>query len=240
MYFYLPSTHFEADGGGVNARVGPMDLFWFALATTTGLGVAPCRPTQGVALAFANLQRFVIDMLMVFLTTVIFTRLSQPTLLVRISDVLLYATPHMGTHAMLTRFYFENDSTGGLMDVSLELILFRLVKYNDGSSHYKFDHLSLTRPHIPTLNVGTSVTHLIDQDSPLYEISPEEAEVMDIGFQLSIMGLERSTAQTVQFNKFYRFIPRNEDHGIVKQGKFKDMFAGSVLNLDHISTLEEE
>lgn len=54
-----------------------IQIFLFSLSTTTTLGIAPAHPASSFSLLVANLQAVVVQMLLVFVTGVVFTRLSQ-------------------------------------------------------------------------------------------------------------------------------------------------------------------
>jgi len=185
------------DDGQQNSTVGIKDIFLFSLATTTTLGISPAVPVSTFSLLVANVQAIVVQMLLVFVTGVFFTRLSQtkPGIVAAKYAVI---GEFNGRPALMVRFLFQQIETV-LVDVRFALTYQRQIQLEKGGSFFKNDNLELMRQEANRSRVGGTVVHFIDEDSPLFGQTEEDLKATRATFQLGIFGSERSSMAPAVF-----------------------------------------
>ena len=251
--YLLPSSFVPADGSNASS-LSTADFFLYSLGITTTLGEAACVPTRGrLGLAVANFQAVIVQLLLVFITGVVFHRLSKPGLHMTLCRALMFQDPneHLGK-CLTTRLLFD-DPADELIDVRITLTYVRRLT----PTFVKSSLLKLVREDVPLLRVGTTVAHALDDEdepSPLAGETLETLKKRGALFVLTVTGTERSTMQTVVFTKTYN-LPKDsssvgdpaatgdDDEGVVLDGtkfKLKDNteqvpgVAASVLNFDNL------
>lgn len=226
--------------GGREADADAACLLWYSVGLTTTLADAPCSPTDGAALLVANLHAIIVQLALVYVTGVVFTRMSKPGLTMTLADKILFNDDdeHLG-RVLKTRLFF-NGIGDQLIDVSFELMFVRKLT----PTFMKSDNLALTRCSAPLLKIGTQITHRITQEgdgSPLYGETMASLEERNAKFVLTVLGTELSTMQTVFFSQSYavrdgtvvdgeRFTYRNM--GEMQEG------VGRVFNFANASVVE--
>jgi hypothetical protein len=225
-------------GTGVDAAC----LLWYSISTTTTLGEAPCTPEGHLALFLANLHAIVVQLALVYVTGVVFTRMSKPGLKLTISKILLidFHDENFG-RCLKTRLFFDTPGTR-LIDVRFGLSYTRRMT----PTFVKTSLLSLTRSEAPLLQIGTEITHPIasfdnvnaagvnEQDkSPLAGETMTSLEEKGARFTLTVIGTEEATMQTCFFSRSFTL----QNGGIVdgREFKLKDMAemapgGGRVIN----------
>ncbi|KAL3687611.1 hypothetical protein R1sor_013920 [Riccia sorocarpa] len=199
-------------------------VFMFSLSLSTGLEpeLAPLSP---YTLVIANLNSLVAQLVFVFLSGAVFARLSQPAQPVRCSSVILVSTSpaqrkkEVPIKVLMTRYVLAGPQPCELVDVKVDLT----YKYNTftrtGSYFRATQSLKLVRPEISFLTQGMLVRHVIDSTSPLYQRTQEMLKKEDAVFSLSVVGLERSSMQSVFHVQHYCV----SDDDVVWDAEFEDM-----------------
>ncbi len=238
-YWALAASDFSrrdepiAAGAENMADVSSVDatcLLWYSVATTTTLGDAPCTPDGGRALTLANIHAMVVQLALVYVTGVVFTRMSKPGLHIAISKILLidFDDENIG-RCLKTRIFFDTPGAQ-LIDVKFSLSYTRRLT----PTFMKTSLLSLTRSEASLLRIGTEITHPItssdnesgayqvgEEDSPLVGETIESLEEKGARFTLTVIGTEESTMQTCFFSRSFNF-----QNGGILDGhlhKLKDM-----------------
>ncbi|BBN08502.1 hypothetical protein MPTK1_4g12110 [Marchantia polymorpha subsp. ruderalis] len=201
-------------------------VFMFSLSLSTGLQpeLAPLSP---YTLVVANINALVAQLVFVFLSGAVFARLSQPAQPVRCSAVALVSTSpaqrkrkENAIKVLMTRYVLAGPQPCELVDVKVDLT----YKYNTitrtGSYFRATQSLKLVRPEIAFLTHGMLVRHVIDNTSPLYQRTAEMLRKEDAVFVLSVVGLERSSMQSVFHVQHYCVC---DDH-VIWDAEFEDLF----------------
>lgn len=228
---------------GLNGEEGPPGLqlslqtvfqvFMFSVSLSTGLQpeLAPLSP---YTLVVANLNALIAQLIFVFLSGAVFARLSQPSQPVKCSRVALVCPPPSNRRlrkearhkALLTRYVLVGPQPCELVDVKVDLT----YKYNtvtrSGTYFRTSQSLKLVRPEIAFLNHGMLVRHIIDETSPLYQRTQGMLEKEDAVFSLSVVGLERSSMQSVFHVQHYCVY----DGDVIWDAEFEDMILISKKN----------
>ena len=130
------------------------DVLMYSVSITSTLLQARCIPlTSDEAMIVANFHGWLMLIITVFLTGVVFTRMSKPGMQVQMSSKMLinHDDPHLGP-VLMTRMYF-NKRESSLIDAKFNIMFSRRLR-----PHFvKTDLLELVRPEAPILVVGTSI-----------------------------------------------------------------------------------
>eukprot|EP01018_Ginkgo_biloba_P021319 Gb_13021 [translate_table: standard] len=238
---------FEFAGENKEARATGLQLSWmtlfqvfmFSVSLSTGLQpeLAPLSP---YTLVVANVNALIAQLIFVFMSGAVFARLSQPSQPVRFSTVaLVYPTmsnrrqrPEGRHKVLMARYVLAGPQPCELVDVKVDLT----YKYNTvtraGTFFRATQSLKLVRTEIGYLNHGMLVRHVIDEVSPLYRRSPEMLKKEDAVFVLSVVGLERSSMQSVFHVQHYCVY----DGDVIWDAEFEDMILINKKNkliMDH-------
>lgn len=213
-------------------------VFMFSLSLSTGLQpeLAPLSP---YTLIVANVNALVAQLVFVFLSGAVFARLSQPSQPLRCSAVALVSTSpaqrrrkENAIKVFMARYVLAGPQPCELVDVKVDLT----YKYNThtrtGSFFRATQSLKLVRPEIAFLTHGMLVRHVIDESSPLYRRTPEMLSKEDAVFCLSVVGLERSSMQSVFHVQHYCVV----DKDVIWNAEFDDMILINKKNrrvVDH-------
>mmetsp|Transcript_21522 Transcript_21522/g.32028 ORF Transcript_21522/g.32028 Transcript_21522/m.32028 type:complete len:372 (+) Transcript_21522:109-1224(+) len=195
--------------------VGRLDLLLFSLGTTTTLGMSLVRPITSFALLIANLQALSVQVLLVFLTGVVFTRLTQPQPDIRAAACAVLGT-FGGKKSLIIRYVFNNPKV--FLDVRMGVTYKRHVTLDNGSRFYKYDNLELMRNEAVRVRVAQTVVHFIDEDSPLFQKSILDLQEEKAAFDISIFGSEAFSMQPIYYVKSFE-----TSKGEVRVGRYKDM-----------------
>jgi len=232
----------DVTSGGLSLSWSSLfEVFMFSLSLSTGLQpeIAPLSP---YTLVLANVNALFAQLIFVFLSGAVFARLSQPSQPVRCSTVALIC-PSLAqrrkkvdacsaTKVLMARYVLAGPQPCELVDVKVDLT----YKYNtltrSGSFFRATQSLKLVRSEIAYLNHGMLVRHIIDESSPLYRRTPEMLRREDSIFALSIVGLERSSMQSVFHVQHYCV----SDNDVIWDAEFEDMMLINKKNrriIDH-------
>lgn len=253
MYAYLLPTSFARTDDSASSDLKTSDFMLYSLGVTTTLGEATCAPTRGtLGLAVANFQAVCVQLLLVFVTGVVFQRLSKPGLHMTLCRAMIFHdnNEHFGK-CLTTRLLFDGPEDE-LIDVRITVTYVRHMT----PTFIKSSVLKLVREDVPLLRVGTAVIHPIDDEdepSPLAGETLETLKKRKAQFLLTVTGMERSTMQTVMFTRSYNLPSHdspeetlaeteNDAAGVVLDGtkfKLKDTTErisgiGTVLNFANL------
>eukprot|EP00850_Spirogloea_muscicola_P002162 SM000008S22251 [mRNA] locus=s8:650927:656069:- [translate_table: standard] len=187
------------EGGGLTLNWYTLfQVLMFSLSLATGLQpeVVPLTP---YTLVLANVNALVAELIFVFLSGAVFARLSQPAQPVRCSKVVVICPPS-------GRRRNKEGSAN------------RLIVHHPILFH--------VRPEIAYQTHGMLVRHIIDENSPLYRRTQEILKREDAVISLSVVGLERSSMQSVFHVQHYCV----NDGDVVWDAEFADMV---LINKKH-------
>eukprot|EP00271_Cylindrocystis_brebissonii_P017819 TRINITY_DN4784_c0_g1_i1.p1 TRINITY_DN4784_c0_g1~~TRINITY_DN4784_c0_g1_i1.p1 ORF type:complete len:1329 (+),score=363.99 TRINITY_DN4784_c0_g1_i1:46-3987(+) len=208
-------------------------VFMFSFSLATGLQ-PEVAPVSAYTLIVANVNALIAELLFVFLSGAVFARLSQPSRPVRCSSVLLVHNTGRrrlkgnGTNGPITvaarnvlmcRYVLAGPQPSELVDVKVDLTYHYNTVTKSGSYFRAQQSLKLVRSEIAYQNHGMLVRHVVDENSPLMRRSMEQLRKEDAIFSMSVVGLERSSMQSVFHVQHYSVV----DGDVVWNAEFEDM-----------------
>ncbi|CAM6105556.1 unnamed protein product [Calypogeia fissa] len=239
---------FAAGGDSLTLQVSwgtVFQVFMFSLSLSTGLQpeLAPLSP---YTLIVANLNALVAQLVFVFLSGAVFARLSQPSQPLRCSTVALVSTSpaqrrrkESGIKVFMARYVLAGPQPCELVDVKVDLT----YKYNTHTrtgSYFRATQplklathpLRLIRADAAFLTHGMLVRHVIDENSPLHQRTPETLKEEDGIFCFTVFGLERASTRSVFHVQHYSVV----DNDVIWDAEFEDMVLINKKNervIDH-------
>jgi len=208
--------------------------FFFSSQTLTTVGYGHITPLGLTANIAAAIESFVGILSFAMMTGLLYGRFSLPKAYIKFSENILVA-PHKGYRALMIRLasYKNNHIT----DVEAKMTM--AMHYMDnGKEVTRFYTPKLEIEKITSLALSWTLVHLIDEDSPLFEMGLEELKQADIEIMYHIKGFDDHFSNIVQQRTSYT---ANE---IVYGAKFLPAFHRSedgsttVLELDKLNLHE--
>ncbi|GAQ77942.1 hypothetical protein KFL_000060070 [Klebsormidium nitens] len=201
-------------------------VFMFSLSLATGLQpvLAPVTPFSFVA---ANVNALLAQLLFVFLSGSVFARLSQRSRPIRCSTVALICPPchenrsgkEWSNKVLMARYVLVGTRPSELVDVKVDLTFHYNTLTRNGSYFNRQVSLKLVRSEVAHQTGGMLVRHVIDESSPLYRRTEEMLKREDAIFKLSVVGLERSSMQSVFELQYYCVA----DGDVIWDAEFEDV-----------------
>jgi inward rectifier potassium channel len=191
-----------ATGGVAHAAHGSFgDAFYFSVQTMGTIGYGAMYPDSRGANLLVVLQSLVSLTLTALATGLVFAKFSRSTArLVFTRQAVI--SPVNGVPTL--SFRVGNERGNQIVDAQIRVVVVRTERIAEGGVFYRMIDLALTRERALTLSRSWSVQHVIDDRSPLYRMSPEEARIQEIEVQVMVVGLDDATMQMVHaLHRYY-------------------------------------
>jgi inward rectifier potassium channel len=121
------------------------------------------------------------------ITGLIFVRFSRPTARLHFSKVAVIA-PFEGVPNLMIRV--ANLRHQAMVEPEFRMILMRSTTTAEGDEVRRFRSLRLEFDHLITFPAVLTVRHRIDEESPLFRMTPEDFQRQDIRFLASVVGVD--------------------------------------------------
>jgi inward rectifier potassium channel len=197
----------------VNARPGSfVDAFEFSVQTFATIGYGVFAPRTGWAHAVVSVEALAGIVYSAFATGLMFSKFARPSARVLFAEQPV-VTMHEGTPTLIIRI--ANSRFNQLFEASAKLRLSRLTVSREGQRMRKFFDLPLLREQTPMLALSWTLFHRIDDESPLFGLTPEDLERHQAMLILMISGTDETVVQTVHARKVWRTRQIAWDHRYV-------------------------
>ena len=213
-----------------------IDYFYFSIETLSTAGYGDMHPQTHYGHFIAAVELFTGIFSMSLMTGLVFARFSRPSARLLFADSPVISN-HEGAPTLMIRFANERQNIIG--NATARLWMFKNIITAEGQPFRRFYELPLLRNESPALALSWTLHHVIDENSPLCGMSPEELEDSDVSLMVVVSGYDVVAAQTVHARKPYehsniRFGHRYvdvlgvSDDGRIKidYGRFHDTFKG--------------
>ncbi|HMH63959.1 MAG TPA: ion channel [Rhizomicrobium sp.] len=188
-------------GGIVNARPGSyLDAFFFSVQTLGTLGYGAMAPRTLYTNLLVTVESFTGILTIALFTGIIFARFSRPFARVVFSKIAV-VTPFDGVPTLM--FRTANQRGEAIMDASVVVTLARQHTSLEGVTMRRFHELKLMRSNNSLFALSWTVMHPIDQDSPLYGLTPEDMEAQDMEIIVMLNGLDEILADRIYARHAY-------------------------------------
>ena len=188
-------------GGIVNARPGSFaDAFFFSVQTLGTLGYGAMAPRTLYTNLLVTVESFSGILTIALFTGIIFARFSRPFARVLFSNVAV-VSPFDGVPTLM--FRVANQRGEAIIDASVVVNLARQHTTREGITMRRFQELKLMRSNSSLFALSWTVMHPIDQDSPLYGLTPEDMEAQDMEIVVMLNGLDEILADRIYARHAY-------------------------------------
>jgi len=213
-----------------------IDYFYFSIETLSTAGYGDMHPQTHYGHFVAATELFTGIFSMSLMTGLIFARFSRPSARLLFADRPVVSN-HEGAPTLMIRF--ANERANVIGNAAARLWMFKSVITAEGQPYRRFYELPLLSDESPALALSWTLHHVIDQNSPLFGMSPDDLAAAKVALMVVVSGYDVVAAQTVHARKTYehddilfghRYVDVLSifDDGRIKidYGRFHDTFEG--------------
>jgi inward rectifier potassium channel len=179
-----------------------IDYLYFSIETLSTAGYGDMHPQTHYGHFIATVELFTGIFSMSLMTGLIFARFSRPNPRLLFADHPVIAK-HEGKPTLMIRFANERHNIIG--NASAKLWMLKDEVSAEGESLRRFYELRLVRNEHPALALSWTLYHILDDQSPLYGLSPADFESFEISLVVVVSGYDVVAAQTVHARKSYNY-----------------------------------
>jgi inward rectifier potassium channel len=179
-----------------------IDYLYFSIETLSTAGYGDMHPQTHYGHFVAATELFTGIFSMSLMTGLIFARFSRPNARLLFADNPVISS-HEGKPTLMIRFVNERHNIIG--NATAKLWLMRNEVSLEGGSSRRFYELSLVRNEHPALALSWTLYHVIDEQSPLYGLKPDDFAAADISLIVVVSGYDVVAAQTIHARKSYDY-----------------------------------
>ena len=177
-----------------------IDYLYFSIETLSTAGYGDMHPQTHYGHFIATVELFTGIFSMSLMTGLIFARFSRPNARLLFANNPVIST-HEGVPTLMVRLANERQDIIG--NATARLWMFKNIVTAEGHPFRRFYELPLLRSESPALALSWTLHHVIDENSPLYGLNPDDLETNNISFVVVVSGYDVVAAQTVHARKSY-------------------------------------
>lgn len=209
--------------------------YYFSAQTFTTVGYGAIAPKGNLTSFVAAMEAFVGLIAFAIATGLIYGRFSRPSTKIAFSHNVII-TPHNDKTAVM--FKIVNHRNSVLLNTKVDVLLSMVEENSEkGGFHRKYYNVPLQVSFVKYFPLTWTLVHLIDEESPFYELSISDIRGRLAELLVLIEAFDETYAQTVIKKHSYA------EHQWASGVKFKRNFAADetgtiILNIDQLSDLE--
>lgn len=189
------------DGTIVNAHPGSFaDDFWFSVQTFATIGYGNLAPATTYAHVLVTVESFSGMLAVALATGIVFAKFSLPKARVAFSKNIIVSQRN-GQPCLI--FRIANRRGTSLLDAAASAHALMDDVTAEGQRMRRNHELLLERNSMPIFVLAWTLIHRLDEKSPLYGISPENAAEKVVGIVASFTGVDETMLQTVHARQMY-------------------------------------
>jgi inward rectifier potassium channel len=177
-----------------------IDYLYFSIETLSTAGYGDMHPQTHYGHFIATVELFTGIFSMSLMTGLIFARFSRPNARLLFANNPVIST-HEGVPTLMVRLANERQDIIG--NATARLWMFKNIVTAEGHPFRRFYELPLLRNESPALALSWTLHHVVDENSPLFGLNPEDLEASQISFVVVVSGYDVVAAQTVHARKSY-------------------------------------
>ncbi|MDB4956924.1 MAG: Kef-type transport system, putative NAD-binding component [Myxococcales bacterium] len=197
-----------------------LDSLSFSVQTLATIGYGVMNPKSGAANAVMIIEAITGIIVTALATGLVFAKFARPTARVAFSSHCVI-TKHEGQQTLV--FRLGNRRSNVIVEAQLRVVASLLRRTAEGETFYKMSDLPLVRERMGGMRRGWVAMHVIDEASPLYGLDAEGLASAELELEVSLIGLDDITMQTVHSLKHYTD----------KEIKFGYRFADTIRTLEN-------
>jgi inward rectifier potassium channel len=177
-----------------------LELFFFSIETLATVGFGDMHPQTYYAHVIATVEIFTGMSFLAVMTGLIFARFSRPRARFVFADHPVVAV-HQGNPTLMIRIANARDNA--ISQATARLWLIRLEHTAEGYELRRYHEMKLDRNEHPMFTLSWTIFHVIDQTSPLFEMSADDLVVSDAALVLNVSGVDDSSLQHLYARALY-------------------------------------
>jgi inward rectifier potassium channel len=178
------------------------DAFFFSVETLATVGYGHMYPESFYGHLITMLEIMVGLFGLAVITGLIFVRFSRPTARMHFSKVAVIA-PFDGVPTLMIRV--ANLRHQAMVEPQFRMILLRSTVTAEGDDMRRFSSLQLQFDRLIAFPAVLTLRHVIDAESPLYGMTPEDFQRRDVRILASIIGVDTVIVAPVQSHSDYNY-----------------------------------
>ena len=178
------------------------DAFFFSVETLATVGYGHMYPETFYGHLIAMLEIMVGMFGLAVITGLIFVRFSRPTARIHFSNVAVIA-PFDGVRNLMIRV--ANLRHQAMVEPDFRMVVLRSITTAEGDDMRRFHSLKLEFDHLIAFPAVLTVRHRIDEESPLFGMTPEDFQKLDVRILASIVGVDTVIVAPVQSLRDYNY-----------------------------------
>ncbi len=177
-----------------NAEPGSfLDAFWFSVQTLSTIGYGGMAPKTIYAHILVTIESFIGLLSVAMGTGLIFAKFARPMAKISFSNCMVVC-PRNGVPCLM--FRMANDRGNQIVEAKLNVSVLLQEVSSEGHHMRRFHKLKLERSESPVFALSWLVIHPLDEESPLFGLSPENVnDTMSI--VISLTGIDETFAQEI-------------------------------------------
>jgi inward rectifier potassium channel len=181
---------------------GYTDYLYFSIETLSTAGYGDMHPQTHYGHFIAAVELFTGIFSMSLMTGLIFARFSRPSARLLFADNPVISD-HEGEQTLMIRL--ANERHNIISNATARLWLFKNIVSKEGQPFRRFYELPLLRNESPALALSWTLFHVIDAGSPLYGLTADDLEAIEVSLVVVVSGYDAVAAQTVHARKSYEY-----------------------------------
>lgn len=183
------------------ARPGSFfDAFFFSVQTLASIGYGVISPKTFYANVLVTFEAIISLLAIALVTGLAFARFSKPIAKVIFSKFAVIA-PHNGIPTLSFRAANERHNLILEARIAVDFVIDQVTK--EGESVRRFYELALLRQRTSSFNLAWTVRHVIDENSPLYGLTPDQLIAGNATVVISLVGIDETVAYTIDARHNY-------------------------------------
>lgn len=195
-------------GGVQNTDGGYLDHFFFSVQTFGTIGYGAMYPLAKSTQWLVVVESVCSLLLSAMVTGLVFAKFARPTSRVLWSKTAVICDREGAPTLM---FRMANERLNHVVEATLHAAIVRAEKTMEGETIRRVIDLQLVRSNSPTFILTWTAMHTIDQNSPLYGLTPEGLAQQQAEIVLTLMGLDDTIMQTIHARA--SFLPDEVSYG---------------------------
>src|ERR1700726_526993 len=179
-----------------------IDYLYFSIETLSTAGYGDMHPQTHYGHFIAAVELFTGIFSMSLMTGLIFARFSRPNARRLFADNPVISS-HDGKPTLMLRL--ANERHNIISNATAKLWLFKNIVSMEGEQLRRFYELQLTQNQNPGLALSWTLYHVLDEKSPLYEVTADDLAAFKASFVVVVSGYDVVAAQNVHARKSYDY-----------------------------------
>lgn len=187
---------YQVDPNGIANQYpkGLAGAFFFSVETLATVGYGDMHPQSVYTHVVATVEIIIGMGNIAVFTGLIFARFSRPRAKILFGKHPIVRTID-GQQTLMMRA--ANMRMNLIAQASAQLHLLRLHTSSEGFQIRRIEDLKLVRDEHPIFMLSWSLMHVIDESSPLHNVTPETLEAGEAALLLTIEGIDETTSQSM-------------------------------------------